>query len=148
MTASDDCDARIQVLIRETAQGEAVLHACVAAVHSEEARALLLDRAYRFARAAAALRALARERGVEPPAVTDVELPAQADDVVLLGECARREDRVIVAFRDALEESLPAQLRRNIEREFDSLLGRLGNLRVLRDRLARHVVQEKSEPAL
>lgn len=59
------------------------------------------------------------------------------DDLALLAECERREDLVIVAFRDALEAKLPSQIRRTIEHEFDGLLACLGSLRALRERLAR-----------
>lgn len=133
----------INELIRVTAESEAAFHAAVAAVRGDEARALLLDRAYRFARAAAALRAIGRDQAIEPPSLGHVSAPSGDDDASILSDCERREDRAIVAFRDALEAALPSNVRRTVEREFDSLLARLGSLRALRDRLARRVPREQ-----
>ena len=132
----------IEALMRVTAQSEAAFHAAVATARNDEARALLLDRAYRFTRAAGVLRSIARAEGmaIAPPAHADTASGLSAedlDDLALLGECERREDLVIVAFRDALEAKLPAEIRRTIEREFDGLLACLGSLRALRERLAR-----------
>ena len=143
MNATQTAGECINELIRVTAESEATFHAAVAAVRGDEARALLLDRAYRFARAAAALRAVGRDQSIEPPSLGDVGAPPGGDDVSILSDCERREDRAIVAFRDALEAPLPTSVRRTVEREFDSLLARLGSLRALRDRLAHRVPRER-----
>jgi hypothetical protein len=137
MIATQAATECVQALIDVTAENEAAFHAAVAGARSDEARALLLDRAYRFTRAAAALRGIGRELGVDQPSSGGVPPPPAGDDMAILGECERREDRAIVAFRDSLEATLPPEVRRAIEREFESLLGRLGSLRALRDRLAR-----------
>ena len=147
-TPPHDSTASIQRLIHVTAHGEAVFHAAVAAARGDEARALLLDRAYRLARAAAALRAIARAHGIELSAGAEFNVLPEGDDMLILRECARREDRVIIAFRDALEETLPTAVRRTIERELDVLLARVGSLRALRDRLARRVLRELHQQAL
>jgi uncharacterized protein (TIGR02284 family) len=132
----------LEALMRVTAQSEAAFHAAVATVRNDEARALLLDRAYRFARAAGVLRSIARAEGVAtaPSGHADTEWRLSAEDLgdlALLAECERRENLVIVAFRDALEAKLPSEIRRTIEREFDGLLACLGSLHALRERLAR-----------
>jgi uncharacterized protein (TIGR02284 family) len=143
----------IEALMRVTAQSEAAFHAAVAIAHNDEARALLLDRAYRFARAAGVLRLIARAQGVA------IEQPAQGgsasrlvgddpDDLALLAECERREDLAIVAFRDALEATLPHEVRRAIEHEFDGLLACLGSLRALRERLARRPQRARAPQAM
>jgi hypothetical protein len=136
MTSTPPAAGCPQGLIDIVSEGEAAFHAAVAAARNDEVRALLLDRAYRFTRAAAALRAIGCVRKVEHASGDGVPSPA-GDDIAILGECERREDRAIVAFRDALEATLPTEVRRTIEREFEGLLGRLGSLRALRDRLAR-----------
>jgi len=137
----------LERLIRTTSDSDAAFHAAAAVVRGDEVRALLLDRAYRFTRAAAALRAVARANGVTiaapPPA--DAAWRPDADDSTILAEGERREDRVIVAYRDALELSLPAAVRRTVEQEFDSLLASLGSLRALRDRLARQSQRHRLE---
>ena len=132
----------IKALMRVTAQSEAVFHAAVATARNDEVRALLLDRAYRFARAADVLRSIARAEGVAiaSPTYADTGSRLSAgdlDDHALLAECERREGLVIVAFRDALEAKLSSEIRRTIEREFDGLLACLGSLGALRERLAR-----------
>ncbi len=143
----------IEALMRVTAQNEAAFHAAVATAHSDEARALLLDRAYRFARAAGVLRSVARAQGVavSPPAhggTASRLVGDDLDDLSLLAECERREDLVIVAFRDALEAQLPHEVRRAIEREFDGLLACLGSLRALRERLARRPQRARAPQAM
>lgn len=132
-TPATEC---LQGLIHVVSEGEAAFHAAVAAARNDEVRALLLDRAYRFTRAAAALRAMGCVPSDEQSSKHDIPVPSADDDIARLDECERREDRAIVAFRDALEARLPTEARRTIEREFERLLGRLGNLRALRDRLA------------
>jgi len=132
----------IEALLRVTAQSEAAFHAAVATARNDEARALLLDRAYRFTRTAGVLRSIARAQGVPiaPPAHGDTATRlggGDPDDLALLAECERREELAIVAFRDALEAKLLPEIRRAIEREFDGLLACLGSLRALRDRLTR-----------
>jgi uncharacterized protein (TIGR02284 family) len=131
-TLATEC---LQGLIDVVSEGEAAFHAAVAAARNDEVRALLLDRAYRFTRAAAALRAMGYVISEAQSSKHDIVASPAGDDIALLGECERREDRAIVAFRDALEATLPTEVRPTIEREFERLLGRLGNLRALRDRL-------------
>lgn len=130
----------LQSLVRVTAVSEAAFHAAAAAVRSDEAQTLLLDRAYRFGRAADAFRSLARARGVVEPVAGDetFSMRSAGDDLAVLAECEKCEDAAIVAVRDALEASLPSPVRRTIEREFDGLLARLGTLRGVRERLERH----------
>jgi hypothetical protein len=131
-TPATEC---LQGLIDVVSKGEAASHAAVAAARNDEVRALLLDRAYRFTRAAAALRAMGYGLSETQSSKHDIPVSPAGDDIALLADCERREDGAIVAFRDALEATLPTEVRRTIEREFERLLGRLGNLRALRDRL-------------
>lgn len=132
-----DPNESLQALLHVTATCEGAFHAAAAAARGEEVRALLLDRAYRFTRAAGALRAIAEGYGIalEPPAALSGADRSAGDDLSLLADCERREEHAIVAFRDALEAPLPVAVRRALEHEFDSLLGSLGSLRALRDRL-------------
>lgn len=136
MISTSDTSERLQALIDVVSRGEAAFHAAVAAARNDEVRALLLDRAYRFTRAAAALRAIGGVRDGGAPTGHDVCVPPARDDIAILADCERAEDRAIVAFRDALEATLPTEARRTVEREFESLLGRLGSLPALRERLA------------
>jgi hypothetical protein len=127
-------------LIGATADTEAQFHAAAGDVRSEEARTLLLDRARRFGCAAAALRALAAERGLVPVAPTApggaTRIPPN-DEAGILAECERREVGVILAYRDALECALPAGVHAVVAREFARLLASLGSLRAVRERAAR-----------
>jgi len=127
-------------LIGATADSEALFHAAAGDVRSEEARALLLDRARRFGRAATALRTLAAECGlvrVAPTALGGATRIPPDDEAGILAECERREDGVILAYRDALECALPAGVHAVIAREFERLLASLGSLRAVRERAAR-----------
>ncbi len=132
----DEC---LGALIEATGDAEASFHAAAGDVGSEEARALLLERAQRYGRAAASVRAAAagrgRVRGIRtgpaPPRV------GSADDAHILGDCERRECTVLVAFRDTLERNLPREVRAVLTREFETLLGSLGSLRAAGERAAR-----------
>jgi hypothetical protein len=149
MIAPHDFNESIVQLVRVAARSEAAFHAAVAAAGSDEVRALLLDRAYRYTRAAAAFRSLARGLGLDASPLADagIAFPGPLDDIALLAECERREDAAIVALRDALEATLPPEVRRTVEREFDSLLAPLGSLRSLRERLAGRAQPEPAPAA-
>jgi hypothetical protein len=130
----------IDGLTDATSESEAVFYAAAGDVRSEEARTLLLDRAQRFGRAAAALRALADERGVALEAGASLSSPNRlppADEAGILAACEQREESLIIDYRDALEHGLPDPVRRVIAREFENLLACLGTLGVTRDRAAR-----------
>jgi hypothetical protein len=132
-----DIDECLAGLLDATAGAEASFHVAAGEVRSEEARLLLLDRAQRYGRAAARLRAAA-----PAPAKPPRETPAPprigpADEAHILGECERRECAVVVAYRDALERALPQDVRALVAGEFESLLGSLGSLRAARERAAR-----------
>jgi hypothetical protein len=108
-------------------------------VRSEEARVLLLDRAQRYGRAAARLRAATAARGrvhraAAAPVATRI---GPADEAEVLAECEERESAVVVVFRDALEGRLPAALHGLIAAEFELLLGSLGSLAAVRERAVR-----------
>jgi hypothetical protein len=136
----DDVNECIAALLEATSGGAVRFHAAAGGVRSEEARTLLLDRAWRVGQAAAALRTLAAERGTLD-VIHEAGRPAPeigpADDESILGECERREAGIIVAYRDALECPLPAPVRAVVAREFERMLTSLGTLRVARERAAR-----------
>jgi uncharacterized protein (TIGR02284 family) len=137
--SEEEVDECLAALIEAASDGEAVFHAAAANVRSEEARALLLDRARRCSHAAAVLRALARERGSPPaaPGVRDLHRHVQADEAELLAAAERVESAVIIAYRDALDRPLPAAIRRLVAAEFERLLASLGTLGAARERAAR-----------
>jgi uncharacterized protein (TIGR02284 family) len=127
-------------LIDATRDSEAAFHAAAGQVRGDEARALLLDRARRYGRATAALRALADERGLQPdPRASAEPTPriAPPDDAAILAESERKESAVIFAYCDALERPLPPPAQEVIAGELERLLASLGTLRAARDRAAR-----------
>ena len=144
----DEINECIDGLLDVTSGGVAMFHAAASDVRSEEARALLLDRAQRFGRAAAALRSLAAKRGLVESAHARTAAGANrtADEESILGECERREEGVIVAYRDALECALPAAVRGVVAEEFERLLASLGTLRAARERTARQHHQVVGRP--
>jgi len=131
----------LAALIDAAAGAGAAFHAAAGEVRSEEARALLLDRADRYGRAAAGLRSRAASGGPDTARAGDADsgLPpiGASDEARILAECERRECAVVVAFRDALEQKLPPDLRAVVAREFEPLLFGLGSLRVVAERAAR-----------
>jgi hypothetical protein len=150
MIAPHDFSESVVELVRVAARSEAAFHAAVAAAGSDEVRALLLDRAYRYTRAATAFRSLARRLGLDASPLPDpgIAFPGPLDDIALLAECERREDAAIVALRDVLEARMPPEVRRTVEREFDSLLARLGSLHRLRERLADRAQPESAPQSM
>jgi hypothetical protein len=136
----DDVNECIDALLEATSRGAARFHSAAGDMRSEEARTLLLDRARRFGRAAAALRTLAAGRGISDVAHESARPGPEiglTDEEGILGECERREAGIIVAYRDALECPLPAPVRAVVAQEFERMLTSLGTLRVARERAAR-----------
>lgn len=129
----------VDSLIDATSDSEAAFHAAAGAVRGDEARALLLDRAWRHGRATAALRALADERRLKPTpgAEPTPRIAPPRDDAAILTEAERKEAAVIFAFCDALERPLPPSVHQVIEDELENLLAGLGAWRSARDRAAR-----------
>ena len=134
----DDCLAD---LIETAAGAGAAFHAAAGEVRSDEARTLLLDRAHRYGQAAASVRALAAARGRggarDRGAAATLPRIVPADEARILAESERHECAVVVAFRDALEQALPREVRAVVAREFETLLASLGSLRATADRAAR-----------
>jgi hypothetical protein len=135
--SDQDVDECVTGLIEAVTEAAVAFHAAAGEVRSEEARQLLLDRAQRYGRAAASLRAATPGRA---PAARRPEAPPRigpADEAHLLEACERRESLVVVAFRDALERPLPPDVRPIVVAEFERLLGSLGSLRTVCERAAR-----------
>jgi uncharacterized protein (TIGR02284 family) len=127
-------------LIDATSDSEAAFHVAAGEVRGEEARTLLLDRARRYGRATAALRALADERGLAPgPGAYTAPTRgiAPPDDSAILAESERRESVVLFAYCDALERPLPPVMQEVIAHELERLLASLGSLRAARDHATR-----------
>jgi hypothetical protein len=136
--SDQDINECLAGLIEITADAEASFHGAAGDVRSEEARLLLLNRAERYGRAAASLRATAAARG--GAAAADHPQPqriAPADEEHILDECERKECAVAVAFRDALDRRLPPDVGAVVAVEFETLLGSLGSLRTAGERAAR-----------
>ncbi|HYP29096.1 MAG TPA: PA2169 family four-helix-bundle protein [Blastocatellia bacterium] len=55
------------------------------------------------------------------------------DDASILNECERGEDSAVNAFKDALKEDLPANIRATVEREYQSVQRAHDRVKALRD---------------
>ncbi|HKG21217.1 MAG TPA: PA2169 family four-helix-bundle protein [Blastocatellia bacterium] len=55
------------------------------------------------------------------------------DDQAILNECERGEDSAVGAYRDALKDDLPANMRSVIERQYQSVLEVHDRIKALRD---------------
>jgi uncharacterized protein (TIGR02284 family) len=137
--SDQDINECLAGLIEVTADAEASFHSAAGEVRSEEARLVLLNRAQRYGRAAASLRATAAARGSAPAAYrrSEPQRIAPADEEHILDECERKECAVAVAFRDALDRRLPPEVGAVVAAEFETLLRSLGSLRTAGERAAR-----------
>ena len=57
------------------------------------------------------------------------------DDLAILEECERGEDVAKAKYRDALEETLPDDIRAVVQRQYDGVIKNHDQIRDLRDRL-------------
>lgn len=119
-------------MISASREDESEYRNCAGEALSDELCEMLGERAERAAIYRRELDALLREMGGGTAALQVVHGRrgpawracgrASVSDETLLMECERKEDELLVRYRDVLEEDLPANVRRVFERQFAALL--------------------------
>ncbi len=142
MTYTDEMEL-LDDLVRTNLDVQAAFTVCAHKSGNEQLCAMLLARALVCGQAA---RELAEKLSAHGCEIHDDVVPKKGntpdwvalqsalsahDDDAVRDECARTEDETLVRFRDALEQELPADIRRSVQNHFAALLQYCGRLRAL-----------------
>ncbi|HJV71342.1 PA2169 family four-helix-bundle protein [Ideonella sp.] len=134
-------------LVSTCKDGEYGFLSCAEHVNADDLRRTFNARAEECRQAAAELQSLIRQNGGTPDEggtatgavhrgwVAVKGTLSGYSDLAMLEECERGEDTAVARYRSALEESLPADVRPVIERQFDGLKRNHLQVRTLRDQL-------------
>ncbi len=132
-------------LIETSKDGEAGFKVCAEDVQRADLKTLFNDRARDCAAAAAELQGLVRQLGGDPESSTSVagdlhrrwvdlkSLVTGKDEEAILNECERGEDVAKKSYRNALDKTLPAEIRAVVQRQYDGVLRNHDQIKALRD---------------
>ena len=141
----DDTIDTLNQLIETSKDGEQGFHACAEQVDSPTLRSTLAQRADDCRAATVELQALVRSLGGKPEMsgsatgalhrgwVAVKATLSTYDDLAVLEEVERGEDHALTAYRDALENDLPANVRPLIEQQYNGVKRNHDQMRRLRD---------------
>jgi uncharacterized protein (TIGR02284 family) len=145
---NQDVIATLNDLLEISLDGEQGFRTCAEGVQSPNLKALLEAAARRCAEGAAELEAKVRSLGGEPAqggsiggsmhrAWTNIKstITGMSEHAVLT-ECERGEDSAKAAYEAALQESLPADVRTLIERQYQGVKANHDRVRNLRNAAA------------
>src|SRR5690606_17317252 len=118
-------------LIETSKDGEAGFKVCAEDVQRADLKTLLNNRARDCAAAATELQGLVRQLGGDPESSTSVagdlhrrwvdlkSLVTGKDEEAILNECEAGEDVGKKSYRNALDKTLPAEIRAVVQRQYD-----------------------------
>ena len=135
----------LNALIATCRDGEHGFNACATHAQASQLKTLFRERADAYRSAAETLQNVVSRSGVEPDASGSVSgalhrgwvslrstLPGD-DNVAMLNEAERAEDRALTRYRDALSQSLPADIRLMVEHQLRAARQSHDRIRLLRD---------------
>ncbi len=143
--ANDDVIATLGGLIQTCVDGEEGFRTAGEAVKSSETKTFFFENSQERARFAGELEMLVRELGGDPShkgtftgAIHRGWMDLRTaiignDERDILSECERGEDSAKKAFRDALDQSLPANIRSIVQRQCDAIVRTHDRVKTLRD---------------
>jgi uncharacterized protein (TIGR02284 family) len=143
---SDNVTSILNDLIETSKDGEKGFTTSAEDTKSPELKAIFLARAKDCATAAAQLQQLVAGLGGDPEEGGSVAgamhrgwvnlkgAVADRTDVAILEECERGEDVAKARYRNALEKSLPENIRSIVQRQYDGAMRNHDQIRALRDR--------------
>jgi uncharacterized protein (TIGR02284 family) len=126
----DDLIATLNELIATSKDGEEGFRACADNVKNAVLRTFFAEKAERCREGAVQLQAIVREMGGAPARRGSMTGAAHrfritlrgtlsgVDDHAILSECERGEEAAVRAYRDALNQPLPGDVRRVVDRQF------------------------------
>ena len=142
---NDDVIDTVDDLIETTKDGEYGFAACAEHAKSADLKATFSRRADECRQGAAELQRLVVELGGKADTGGSVAGAMHRgwvavrgtlttyDDKAMLEECERGEDRAKVAYRDALDEDLPSNVRALVERQYQGVQRNHDEIKRLRD---------------
>ncbi|MGQ0593863.1 MAG: PA2169 family four-helix-bundle protein [Gammaproteobacteria bacterium] len=132
-------------IIETCKDGEEGFRACAEKVPNAELRDVLMERSEHCAKSAQELQSEVRRLGGDPETHgsvlgalhrrwLDVKTAITGkEEVAVLAECERGEDMAVVAYKDALAQDLPSDVRKLIERQYQGVIANHDLVRGLRD---------------
>ena len=142
----DDTVSVLNELIETSKDGEKGFEKAAEDAHDAELKSLFAEASRRCREGAAELQALVRASGGSPENTGTAagtvhrgwmslkEAVSSRDDKAILEECERGEDHAKAKYRKALEQSLPADIRAIVDRQYQGVLANHDRVRALRDR--------------
>jgi uncharacterized protein (TIGR02284 family) len=126
----DDLIATLNELIATSKDGEEGFRTCAENVKNEVLRVFFAEKAERCREGAAQLQRIVREMGGAPARRGSMTGAAHRfritlrgtlsgmDDHAILAECERGEEAAVRAYQDALNQPLPGDVRRIVDRQY------------------------------
>jgi uncharacterized protein (TIGR02284 family) len=143
---NDDIISTLNDLIETSKDGEAGFRTCAEDIRDPQLKKLFSNRAQSCAMAAAELQQLVRTYGGDPETSgglggalhrrwVDIKsaISGHSDEAVL-AECERGEDVAVRSYRNALEKSLPSEVRALVERQYQGVLKNHDMVKGLREK--------------
>jgi uncharacterized protein (TIGR02284 family) len=143
---NDDIISTLNDLIETSKDGEAGFRTCAEDIMDPQLKKLFLNRAQSCATAATELQQLVRTYGGDPETSgglggalhrrwVDIKsaISGHSDEAVL-AECERGEDVAVRSYRNALEKSLPPEVRALVERQYQGVLKNHDMVKSLREK--------------
>jgi uncharacterized protein (TIGR02284 family) len=143
---NDDIISTLNELIETSKDGEAGFRTCAEDIRDPQLKKLFLNRAQSCATAATELQQLVRTYGGDPETSgglggalhrrwVDIKstISGHSDEAVL-AECERGEDVAVRSYRNALEKSLPSEVRALVERQYQGVLKNHDMVKGLREK--------------
>jgi uncharacterized protein (TIGR02284 family) len=142
---SDEVVAILNHLIETCKDGEAGFRTCADNIDSLHLKTYFENRAHSCASAAEDLEQLVRSLGSMPTTGSSLSaalhrrwvdvkaLVTGRDEAAILEECERGEDLAVNNYRDAMQKSLPPDVRIVVERQYKGVLRNHAEVRQLRD---------------
>jgi len=133
-------------LVETSKDGEKGFRKAAEDTKSAELKSIFMQRAGDCANGAAELQQIVSRMGDKPEQGGSVagamhrgwvdlkSAMTKRDDLAILEECERGEDVAKAKYRDALEETLPEDIRAVVQRQYDGALKNHNQIRDLRDR--------------
>ncbi len=143
---NDKVISTLNDLIETSKDGEEGFRTCAEDTKDPQLKAFYSKRAQSCKSAVIELQDLVRAYGGDPETsgglgaavhrrwVDIKSLVTGKDDMAILAECERGEDVAVASYRKALDESLPADVRTVVERQYQGVLQNHDQVKALRDK--------------
>lgn len=140
-----DVISTLNGLIETCKDGEDGFRTCAENVRNAELKGVFMERSQHCAKSAEELQSEVRRLGGVPETQGSTlgalhrrwlnvkTAITSKDEAAVLAECERGEDMAVVAYKDALAQDLPSDVRKLIERQYQGAIANHDLVRGLRD---------------